>query len=141
MSEKKPVKKTEPEVEPKAEPNTELTPEIEALIKARVEAEIEAAKPEDSTEEQIREEQKRKEIDEWLNQRVTVKLMKDSERYKDDVFVGVNGKGWLIKRGVPVQIPRYVAMALEDSLAQDEQTAMLIEKKTADYQRKIENIS
>jgi hypothetical protein len=32
-------------------------------------------------------------------------------------------------------------MALEDSLAQDEQTAMLIEKKTADYQRKIENIS
>lgn len=137
MSEKKPVKKTEPEVEPKAE----LTPEIEALIKARVEAEIEAAKPEDSTEEQIREEQKRKEIDEWLNQRVTVKLMKDSERYKDDVFVGVNGKGWLIKRGVPVQIPRYVAMALEDSLAQDEQTAMLIEKKTADYQRKIENIS
>lgn len=135
MSEKKPVKKTEPEVEPKAE----LTPEIEALIKARVEAEIEAAKPE--TEEQIREEQKRKEIDEWLNQRVTVKLMKDSERYKDDVFVGVNGKGWLIKRGVPVQIPRYVAMALEDSLAQDEQTAMLIEKKTADYQRKIENIS
>ena len=135
MSEKKPVKKTEPEVEPKAE----LTPEIEALIKARVEAEIEAAKPE--TEEQIREEQKRKEIDEWLNQRVSVKLMKDSERYKDDVFVGVNGKGWLIKRGVPVQIPRYVAMALEDSLAQDEQTAMLIEKKTADYQRKIENIS
>lgn len=135
MSEKKPEKKTEPEVEPKAE----LTPEIEALIKARVEAEIEAAKPE--TEEQIREEQKRKEIDEWLNQRVTVKLMKDSERYKDDVFVGVNGKGWLIKRGVPVQIPRYVAMALEDSLAQDEQTAMLIEKKTADYQRKIENIS
>lgn len=130
MSEKKPVKKTEPEVEPKAE----LTPEIEALIKARVEAEIEAAKPET-------EEQKRKEIDEWLNQRVTVKLMKDSERYKDDVFVGVNGKGWLIKRGVPVQIPRYVAMALEDSLAQDEQTAMLIEKKTADYQRKIENIS
>lgn len=135
MSEKKPEKKTEPE----ADANTELTPEIEALIKARVEAEIEAAKPE--TEEQIREEQKRKEIDEWLNQRVTVKLMKDSERYKDDVFVGVNGKGWLIKRGVPVQIPRYVAMALEDSLAQDEQTAMLIEKKTADYQRKIENIS
>jgi hypothetical protein len=130
MSEKKPEKKTEPE----ADANTELTPEIEALIKARVEAEIEAAKPET-------EEQKRKEIDEWLNQRVTVKLMKDSERYKDDVFVGVNGKGWLIKRGVPVQIPRYVAMALEDSLAQDEQTAMLIEKKTADYQRKIENIS
>lgn len=130
MSEKKPEKKTEPE----ADANTELTPEIEALIKARVEAEIEAAKPET-------EEQKRKEIDEWLNQRVTVKLMKDSERYKDDVFVGVNGKGWLIKRGVPVQIPRYVAMALEDSLAQDEQTAMLIEKKIADYQRKIENIS
>lgn len=141
MSEKKPVKKTEPEVEPKADANTELTPEIEALIKARVEAEIEAAKPEDSTEEQIREEQKRKEIDEWLNQRVSVKLMKDSERYKDDVFVGVNGKGWLIKRGEHVQVPRFVAMALEDSLAQDEQTAMLIDKKTADYQRKIENIS
>lgn len=93
-------------------------------------------KPEKKTEEQ-----KRKEIDEWLNQRVTVKLMKDSERYKDDVFVGVNGKGWLIKRGVPVQIPRYVALALEQSMTQDEKTAMLIEQKTAEFAEKSKELT
>ena len=43
---------------------------------------------------------------------VTIKLpLTRSE--KDDVFVGLNGKSYLIKRGVPVQVKPEVAKILE----------------------------
>ena len=32
---------------------------------------------------------------------------------KDDVFVGVNGRTWLIKRGETVEVPWYVAEVLQ----------------------------
>lgn len=32
---------------------------------------------------------------------------------RDDVFVGVNGKTYLIKRGVEVEVPRVVAEVIE----------------------------
>ena len=32
---------------------------------------------------------------------------------KDDVFVGVNGRTWLIKRGVEVEVPECVAEVLQ----------------------------
>jgi hypothetical protein len=32
---------------------------------------------------------------------------------KDDVFVGVNGRTWLIKRGVDVEVPECVAEVLQ----------------------------
>jgi len=32
---------------------------------------------------------------------------------KEDVFVGVNGKSWLIRRGEEVELPWYVAKVLE----------------------------
>ena len=32
---------------------------------------------------------------------------------KDDVFVGINGKTYLIKRGEPVEVPESVAWVLE----------------------------
>lgn len=65
---------------------------------------------------------------------VRIKLPKDNYRYKDDVFVGVNGKGWLIKRGIPVEVPEIVAEVLEQSALQDESTAMLIERESAKYE-------
>lgn len=65
---------------------------------------------------------------------VRIKLFKDNSRYRDDVFVGVNGKGWLIKRGIPVEVPESVAEVLEHSLQQDEATAMLIERESAKYE-------
>ena len=34
---------------------------------------------------------------------------------QDDVLVGVNGKTWLIKRGVEVEVPAYVAEVLQHS--------------------------
>lgn len=55
----------------------------------------------------------------YYNELVTVKLFKDNDKYKDDVFVAVNGKGMIVPRGKEVQIPRKYAIALKNSEAQD----------------------
>lgn len=50
---------------------------------------------------------------------VKIKLFQDNGRYKDDVFVGINGRTWLIKRGVEVEVPVEVAEVLENSARAD----------------------
>ena len=65
---------------------------------------------------------------------VTIKLFKDSDKYKDDVFVGVNGVAWQIQRGVEVEVPRYVADVLEQSMAQDTATANMITRKSEEFE-------
>lgn len=47
-----------------------------------------------------------------------------------DIFVGVNGHNYLIKRGVSVQIPRCVKEVLDNSEKQDIATAELIDQLT-----------
>lgn len=54
-------------------------------------------------------------VQDYLNEKVTFRTIFDGEKYKDDIIVTINGKNWQIKRGVDVQIPRYVYMALEDA--------------------------
>ena len=56
---------------------------------------------------------------------------KDSDRYKDDIIVAVNGRVWRIQRGEHVKIPRYVYEVLANSQRQDTYTANLIERETA----------
>ena len=63
--------------------------------------------------------------------RVRIRLFKDNGKYKDDVFVGVNGKGYRIQRGVDVEVPESVANVLEESARQDAATAALIEREIA----------
>jgi hypothetical protein len=65
---------------------------------------------------------------------VPIRLFKDNERYKDDVFVAINGKSWQIKRGETVEVPKYVADVLEQSMKQDMATANMIEQKSAEYE-------
>lgn len=65
---------------------------------------------------------------------VTVRLFKDGGRYKDDVFVAVNGERVQIKRGEPVAIKRKFADVLEQSMSQDAATASLIERQSAEYE-------
>lgn len=64
---------------------------------------------------------------------VPIRLFKDGDKYKDDVFVAVNGRSFQIKRGETVQVPAYVAEVLEQSMAQDNATANLIERESSAY--------
>ena len=59
----------------------------------------------------------------YYNQKVTVKLFKDNDKYKDDVFVAVNGVGMIVPRGIEVKIPRKYAVALDNSQIQDGESA------------------
>lgn len=45
-------------------------------------------------------------------------LFKDNDKYKGDLFVGVNGKSYLVKRGVEVELPRGVYETIKNSQAQ-----------------------
>ena len=67
------------------------------------------------------------------NDLVPIRLFKDYDKYKDDVFVAVNGRSFQIKRGETVQVPAYVAEVLEQSMAQDNATANLIERESSAY--------
>ncbi len=64
---------------------------------------------------------------------VPIRLFKDGEKYKDDVFVAVNGQSFQIRRGETVNVPRKVADVLEQSMAQDAATASLIERESSAY--------
>lgn len=50
---------------------------------------------------------------------VKVKLFRDDYRYKRPLYVSINGKNWLIPRGVEVELPKYVADFIEQ-LAKEE---------------------
>ena len=69
---------------------------------------------------------------------VTVQLFKDNDRYRDDLFVAVNGERILIQRGVPVQIKRKFAEVIENSQKQDQQTDALMQRMAEDYVRNTE---
>lgn len=65
---------------------------------------------------------------------VEVELFKDNGRYRDDVVVGVNGKLYVIKRGVRVKVPRAVKEILDHSREQDTQTALMMDSLENRYQ-------
>ena len=67
---------------------------------------------------------------------VPIRLFKDNGKYKDDVFVAVNGRTFQIKRGMTVMVPRYVAKVLEQSQYQDEQTAQMLSELEAEFLQK-----
>lgn len=66
--------------------------------------------------------------------KVTIKLPL-SRSEKEDVFVGVNGKTWMIQRGKEVEVPWYVArvlqrreMMLSEAMAFEEKAARPLEE-------------
>ena len=70
-----------------------------------------------------------RQYEEYLNEYVSVKLFKDNDRYKDDVYVAVNGQNCVIKRGEWVRIKRKFALVLDASEIQDMKTAEFIERE------------
>ena len=69
----------------------------------------------------------------YMNEYVVVKLFRDNDRYKDDVYVAVNGQNCVIKRGEWVKIKRKFAMVLDQSEIQDMQTAEYLEAEQARF--------
>ena len=68
------------------------------------------------------------------NDLVRIKLRRD-KRLGSDLYVNVNNHNFLIKRGEPVEVPRYIAEVIENSIRQDEETELMIEElsKNADF--------
>lgn len=75
--------------------------------------------------------------EEYMKKPVTIKLFKDNGKYRDDVYVAVNDRSFLIKRGVEVTVPRFIEQALKNSLSQDEYVASLVERLQTDYENSI----
>ena len=67
---------------------------------------------------------------------VTVQLFKDGDKYKDDLYVAVNGERILIQRGVPVKIKRKFAEVIEHSQYQDGQTERMLTEMAEAYETK-----
>lgn len=44
-----------------------------------------------------------------------------TEKDQDDVFIGVNGKSWVIQRGVEVMVPKIVKEVWDNSMRMDEE--------------------
>ena len=97
---------------------------------AKILADAKASVSGELTEEQKKANEKRKE---YWNELVKVKLFRDNNKYKDDVFVAVNGENCVIKRGAEVEIKRKFADVLDKSDLQDYETSMLIEKKSSEF--------
>ena len=51
---------------------------------------------------------------------VKIQLFKDNDKYKDPVFVAINGKSWLIERGKEVTVPACVKKVLDWQIAEDQ---------------------
>lgn len=64
---------------------------------------------------------------------VTIRLFKDTGKYTNDLYVNVNDHNYIIKRGVEVQVPRYIADVIANSEKQDRNTAMMIERANSEY--------
>lgn len=69
-----------------------------------------------------------------MREPVEIRLFKDNGKYKDDVFVAVNGKAWQIKRGETVKVPRYVKEVLDSSISQDQYAAKFAEGLADTYE-------
>ena len=73
--------------------------------------------------------------------RVTIMLFKDNGKYKDPLYVSVNGYNAQIQRGVPVEVPYYVKKHIEEMQTQDVNTALLIENHVKEYEDKAKQLN
>ena len=72
----------------------------------------------------------------YWNEPVDIKLFKDSSRYKDDLFVSVNGRTFQIKRGVKVTVPRNVAEVIKQSEDNEYENSILFEGMSTEFEEK-----
>ena len=80
-------------------------------------------------------------VEAYLNEYVAIKLFRDNDRYRDDVYVAVNGRNCVIKRGEWVKVKRKCALVLDQSEIQDMKTAELLEAEQKRYREVEEGAS
>lgn len=73
----------------------------------------------------------------YMNELVEVELFEDNGKYKDDVTVAVNGKLWVLQRGVPVKIPRFVKAVLDNSAEQDKAANRYSKARQTEYEKSL----
>jgi hypothetical protein len=88
--------------------------------------------------EEIKEETAEEKVTDPGEELVTIQLFKDNDRYRDDLYVAVNGERILIQRGVPVTLKRKFAEVIQHSERQDQRTDALMQRMADDYVRKTE---
>lgn len=76
----------------------------------------------------------------YFKKLVTVTLLKDNNNYKDDVTITYNGVNYQIKRGIPVQVPMFLKLILEDASRQQMSADAYSEKLSHDFAGKSEKI-
>lgn len=76
----------------------------------------------------------------YMKELVPVRLFVDNDKYKNDVVVAVNGVTYIIKRGVDVEVPRFVKEVIDNSIAQDGATARMLQGLSNDFETKISEI-
>ena len=69
----------------------------------------------------------------YLEEYIAIKLFKDNDRYRDDVYVAINGKNCVIKRGEWVKIKRKYALVLDQSEIQDTKAAQLMQSEQSRF--------
>ena len=117
----------------------DMQAQMEAMLaetkKAKEEAEKLLADARASVKGELTEEQKKAKAEEeaYWNEPVKVKLFKDNNKYKDDVYVAVNGENCVIKRGLEVEVKRKFAHVLDNSSIQDYETSELIDRKSSEF--------
>lgn len=114
----------------------DVTKQVEEMLaKAKAEAEKIVADAKASVGGELTDEQKKanEERKAYWNEPVEVKLFKDNNKYKDDVYVSVNGENCVIKRGERIRVKRKFADVLDKSDMQDYETSLLIEKKSSEF--------
>lgn len=82
-----------------------------------------------------------KKVNDYWNEEVEIQLFKDSGKYKDDVYVAVNGENCLIQRGKPVKVKRKFAEVLRQSLEQDNETADMIRELESEYEKRSKELN
>lgn len=114
----------------------DVSMQIQAMLEearkeaAKIVADAKASVNGEKTAEQKKADEERKA---YWDELVEVKLFRDNNKYKDDVFVAVNGENCVIKRGENVKIKRKFEAVLDASDLQDYETSKLIDKKTSEY--------
>lgn len=67
-----------------------------------------------------------------LNAMVKIKVPRLPGSDRQDMFVGVNGNTWLIQRGKTVEVPKYVALVIQESIDAREAADEKLERIVSD---------